>query len=228
MNFIIFDIDGTLANTKAVDDKCFIRAFEETFSIDISNEIWENLKNVTDWGITEEIIKRELNRVPQRDEYQLMLSNHIKNLEIEKTRDISQFKEIGGAKEFFNDLIELDDCNVGVATGAWEKSAQLKLDAIGIQLDGICFSNSDYYKSREYITTHVINQLKIKSKKEPDRIVYFGDGAWDYKTCQNLNIDFFGIDTNNDGKLKQLGAQTIFPDYLEKEIILDQLKISRV
>ena len=224
MNFIIFDIDGTLTNTKEVDDKCFIKAFEETFNINIENEKWGNLKNVTDWGITEEIIKREWNRIPRSEEYQLMISNFVKNLESEKITDISQFQEIPGAREFFNELFELKEFSMGIATGAWEKSAKLKLDTAGIKLEGVCFSNSDYHKSREAITEDVINQLKNKSNKEPDRIVYFGDGEWDYKTCQNLNIEFIGIDIKNDGKLKSHGAKKVFQDYLIKEKIFQQLK----
>ncbi|MGB0840605.1 MAG: hypothetical protein ACPGXL_10715, partial [Chitinophagales bacterium] len=58
MKFVIFDIDGTLADTKTVEDKCFIAAFYQTFGIDLSHQKWEDLKNVTDWGITEEIIER--------------------------------------------------------------------------------------------------------------------------------------------------------------------------
>ncbi len=50
MRYVIFDIDGTLTDTKAVDDKCFIKAFDQTFGIDISNQKWEDLQHVTDWG----------------------------------------------------------------------------------------------------------------------------------------------------------------------------------
>lgn len=53
MTAIVFDIDGTLTNTRKVDDKCFIKAFKNTFEIDISNQNWSEFTNVTDWGITE-------------------------------------------------------------------------------------------------------------------------------------------------------------------------------
>ena len=115
---------------------------------------------------------------------------------------------------------------MGVATGAWEKSAKLKLDTVGIKIEGICFSNSNYHKSREAITQSVIKQLQSKSNKEPNRIIYFGDGEWDYKTCQNLNIEFIGIDIHKEGKLKRLGAKRVYQNYLNKEIILNQLKNS--
>lgn len=42
MKFMIFDIDGTLSNTKKVDGKCFMSAFEKTFGLQIWNQ--HNLK----------------------------------------------------------------------------------------------------------------------------------------------------------------------------------------
>jgi len=65
MKYIIFDIDGTLTNTKKVDDECFINAFEQTFDINIEQVNWEDIANVTDWGITEEIILREKGGKPK-------------------------------------------------------------------------------------------------------------------------------------------------------------------
>lgn len=223
MKFVIFDIDGTLANTKKVEDKCFMKAFEQTFQIDIWNQKWENLKNVTDWGITEEIIHREWNRKPRKNEYELMISNFVTNLNEERIKDKLQFSEISGARDFFYELKEIDQFKLGIATGSWEKSAKLKLETIEIELDEICFSNSDYYKSREAITKDVIEQLIRKNSKTPEQIIYFGDGEWDFKTCQNLGIEFIGIDVDNDHKLKRLGAKNVFTDYSNKKQIMNKL-----
>ena len=221
---MIFDIDGTLTNTKKVEDKCFMKAFEQTFEIDIWSQKWEKLKNVTDWGITEEIIYREWNRKPKKDEYELIISNFITNLKTEIIKDKSQFEEVSGAKDFFYGLKEMEEFKLGIATGSWGKSAELKLQTIGIELDGICFSNSDYHKSREAITQDVIDQLTKQTKGLPEQIIYFGDGEWDYKTCQNIGIEFIGIDIENDGKLNRLGAKTVFKDYTNREQIMNELK----
>ena len=223
MKFVIFDIDGTLTNTKKVDDKCYLKAFEQTFDMDIRNQKWTDLKNVTDWGITEEIIQREKRRQPYKSEFEVLVSNFVANLQKEKKKDNTQFDEVKGAKKFFNELRKIENFNLGIATGSWEKSAKLKLDAIGIELNGICFSNSDYYKSREAITQHVINQLKIKTQISPEQIIYFGDGEWDFKTCNNLGIKFIGIDIEGDGKLNELGAKTVFRNYLNKEQIIEEI-----
>ncbi len=223
MQFIIFDIDGTLANTKKVDDKCFIKAFQRTFNIDITNQKWEDLQNVTDWGITEEIIQREKNETPKKEDYEQMITHFVAGLQKEKDRDLSQFIEVPGAKDFFHQLKGMKEYKLGVATGAWEKSALLKLNAIEIELSDVCFSNSNYHKSREAITLDVITQLTNKHQHKAARIIYFGDGEWDFKTCQKLGIEFIGIDVENDGKLKELGAQTVFEDYSNPTKMLEIL-----
>jgi len=224
MKFVIFDIDGTLTDTKRVEDKCFMKAFQQTFNMDIWEQKWEDLINITDWGITEEIVERELGRKPKQTEYELMISNFVALLSEERDRDNSQFKEVNGAKKFFYELLRMEDFKIGIATGAWEESAKIKLDALGIELNGIAFSNSDFHKSREVITKDVIKQLESKVQKTPEQIIYFGDGEWDFKTCKNLGIKFIGIDINGEGKLNSLGAETVFRNYLNKEDILNELK----
>jgi len=223
MKYIIFDIDGTLTNTKKVDDKCFIKAFQRTFNIDIENFKWEDLEHVTDWGITEEMFKQENGRVPNKAEYELMMSNFVSILNEERESDKSQFNEVSGAKDFFNSIRKSTNFKLGIATGAWEASAKIKLNAVGIDLEGISFSNSDYHKSREAITQDVIKQINIKTQRSPDQIIYFGDGVWDYKTCKNLGIQFIGIDVAGDGKLSKIGAKTVFHNYNHKEQILTVL-----
>jgi len=225
MKLIIFDIDGTLANTKLVDDNCFIAAFDKVFGIDIKEQNWSELQNVTDWGITEEIIKNELNRLPTQKEYNQMLEEQVRFLEIENEKDSSQFTEVEGAIAFFNHLNSLPEYKIGIATGAWEKSALIKLSAIGLNINGIAFSNSNRHKTREAITNDVISQLSINKNYAKEDIVYFGDGEWDFVTCNNLGIKFIGIDINNDGKLKNLGANNIFRNFIEKDDLLDIIEL---
>jgi len=217
MKFIIFDIDGTLADTKKVEDQCFMQAFENTFHLDITNQKWEDFKNVTDWGITEDIIFKEFNRKPTEAEYEAMISNFTNLLKIEKERDNSQYSEISGAKSFFDTLVNNNEFKLGIATGSWEASAKIKLEAIDISLEGICFSNSDHHKTREAITNDVIRQMKGKTTETPEDIIYFGDGAWDFITCRNIGIRFIGIDNESNGKLKALGAKTVFRDFRNHE-----------
>lgn len=213
MKLLIFDIDGTLTNTTKVDDKCFIKAFEQTFSISIKGYDWSKLQNVTDWGITEEIILNKLGRLPTSFEYEEMIANFVAHLEQENIKDKSQFDEVKGAVTYFNYLKSKPGYQLGIATGGWKKSALLKLNTIGIDVSGVAFSTSNDYKSREDITQHAIRQLKDKLIEQVEEIIYFGDGIWDYKTCKKLGIRFIGIDASGNGTLKKIGANEVFRDF---------------
>lgn len=223
MKLIIFDIDGTLTDTKNVDDKCFIKTFEKVFGIDIKNQDWNELQNVTDWGITEEIIQKEFNRLPTEKEYEQMIDEFVGFLKFEKATDISQFKAVKNATDFFNYIKNESNYKIGIATGGWEKSAKLKLETIGINLNGVALSNSNKYKSREDITKDVIYQLDGKSDKM-NEVIYFGDGEWDFRTCQKLGIRFIGIDITNNGNLSKLDADFVFENFEEREMIIKKIE----
>ncbi len=223
MKLVIFDIDGTLANTKQIDDACFIKAFDTTFQIDIRQQKWEDLTNLTDWSITEEIIQQQLKRNPTEAEYGLMETNMIHNLQTAKRENPAHFQEIPGAKSFFDYLQTLPNITLGIATGAWEKSALIKLNAIDISPINLPFSNSSHFKTREGITNHTIQQATAKYDGDFEEIIYFGDGVWDFKTCRNLGIRFIGIDVLRDGKLRDIGAKTVFRDYRDKDKILQNI-----
>ena len=225
MKLVIFDIDGTLADTKTVDDRCFVEAFFTTFQIDIRHQKWEDLTNLTDWGITEEIIQKELKRNPTKAEYGLMEANMIHNLQTAKAENSTHFQEILGAKTFFDHLQTLPNITLGIATGAWEKSALIKLGSINIDPANLPFSNSSHFKTREAITNHAIEQASAIHSQDFEEVIYFGDGVWDYKTCQNLGIRFIGIDVLQDDKLRQIGAETIFEDYRNRDEILHIIRV---
>jgi len=227
MTGIIFDIDGTLTNTTKVDDKCFIQAFKIVFGIDISNQDWSELKNVTDWGITEEIILKNWNRIPTEIEYEKMIAEFLTQLQSELNANQKQFQEIKGALNFIQYLKEKSNLAIGIATGGWEKSANLKLKSIGIDSAEFVISNSNHFKTREGILSKTIRNLKENWNNKIDRIIYFGDGTWDFLTCEKLNIEFIGIDNSKNNKLKEIGAKTIFNDFEQYELIYKKLGINR-
>ncbi len=225
MTAIIFDIDGTLTNTTKVDDKCFIQAFKTVFGIDISNQNWSELNNVTDWGITEEIILKNWSRIPTEIEYENMISEFVAQLQSELNANKKQFQEINGALNFINFLRKKSNITIGIATGGWEKSANLKLKSIGIDSAEFAISTSNHFKTREDILSKTIRNLKENWKNKIDRIIYFGDGTWDFLTCEKLNIEFIGIDNSKNNKLKEIGAKTIFSDFDQYELIYKKLGI---
>ena len=225
MHLIIFDIDGTLADTKSVEDKCFIESFEHSFGTNLNIDSWNNFKHVTDWGITEELIDSQLGKKATKSDFIKMIQCFKSSLEKEKRINPFGFLEVPGARSFLEDINKLQQVKIGIATGSWEESARIKLSAIGINPDQYAFANSNHFKSRECILSYAIQQLKSRCENRPKSLTYFGDGIWDYKTCQNLNINFVGIDILNDNVLKDQGAKTVFNNYLNKEEILKSVMI---
>lgn len=225
MTAVIFDIDGTICDSTKVDDKCFMSAFKKVFGIDISNSDWSEFQNVTDWGISEEIILKEQSRYPTEQEYHNMISEFTRLLKYEAIKSKNQFKEIDGALEFIKLLKDDLGIAVGIATGSWKNSALIKLEAIGIDINEYAFSNCSHFKKREDILSDAIRQLNENHKNSIERIIYFGDGLWDFKTCKNLGIEFIGIDHHQNGILKIAGASIVFPDFKKSDIIIDQLKL---
>lgn len=221
MRLIIFDIDGTLANTQEIEDYCFKKAFLETLGIDISSQEWHTLVNVTDLGITNEIFFREKQKPISNKEVDAFKENFISHLSHAFSCDKQVFKEISGAKSFFNLLTEQSNLKVAIATGSWSGSAKIKLEAIGIPYQEIPFSHSDDFISRQEIIKDAIEKSRKIFKTDFEKIIYFGDGIWDFKTCESLKIPFIGVDHNSNGKLKSLGAAFVIKDFLKPLDILD-------
>ena len=55
MKVVIFDIDGTLTQTNAVDSECFIRSVREILGVEDFETDWSQYQFVTDSGVAQEI-----------------------------------------------------------------------------------------------------------------------------------------------------------------------------
>jgi len=223
LKWIIFDIDGTLTDSKTADDKCYQSAFLEVFGIDIKGQDWSLLKNVSDWGITEELVQQHFNRLPTELEYQKMQDTFMSYLHLERRLDSEKFNQVPGAASFFELLQSKKNYLIGIATGGWKRPALFKLEAIGIDPHNIAFAHSDLAKSRKAITESCMNQMQHKNPTIPEEIIYFGDGVWDYETSLEMGNRFIGIDVRGDKSLLKLGAKTVFQNFQSPEKILNAI-----
>ncbi len=223
MKLVIFDIDGTLTDTKKVDDICFIDAFDKTFDIDITDMNWDEFTTVTDWGVTRDVVFKEFKKELSANDHELMKFNFFEKLLQERISQPNLFKEVSGALQFYKLIKNHLNFEVGIATGCWEQSGVIKLNEIGIDPTNVAYSNSDFFINREEIVLHAIAQAEEKHKNKFSEIIYFGDGIWDYETCKSLGIRFIGIDILKDGKLKDLGTEFVFENFLPTQSILKVL-----
>jgi hypothetical protein len=63
--------------------------------------------------------------------------------------------------------------------------------------------------------------LSQHSITEFESITYFGDGLWDFKTTQVLEINFIGVDFKNNRGLTNFGAEKVIENFIESENILN-------
>ena len=187
MRAIIFDIDGTLLQSMAVDCEIFDRSIEAILGPVRFRDAYNDYENITDRGIVEELMT-DNGRSPDSDvvcsirsKFVSELSNHI---------EISgPFAEIPGASEFLYRLSIEADTRVSIATGCWRESALLKLESSGIELDNIPIATCDDSPSRAEIMQAALARIGDSF----DSITYFGDAQWDVEACQVLGWNFVAV-----------------------------------
>jgi FMN phosphatase YigB (HAD superfamily) len=158
MELIIFDIDGTILDSLNADDKCFVQTFKDLYQIDLANTDWNDFKNVTDTGLTNEFFGKWLNRVPEKEEIETIKA-HFKSL---LNNCAYEFTKIEKSLTFIKSLSNKPDFEIGLATGGWKETAELKCNSIGPNLNEFIFKSSNNHFNRAKIIELVINDVLDK------------------------------------------------------------------
>ncbi|MBE9209280.1 DUF952 domain-containing protein [Nostoc sp. LEGE 06077] len=231
MNLVIFDIDGTLTSTNQIDEDCFLSAFASEFDFLDINPNWYDYKNVTDSGITQQIFQERLNHVPSKTEIERLKKSFITQLQQAVSTQEYLFTSILGADKRLAELQNSSTWCVAIATGGWYDSAILKLQKATLVIENIPLASSDDGISREdIINTAIIEAKNIYNVDNFLKIVFVGDGIWDVKAAQNLNISFIGIGEYQAAeKLLDAGAKIVIKDLDKCDFIqlLDNAEIPK-
>jgi phosphoglycolate phosphatase-like HAD superfamily hydrolase len=220
---LVFDIDGTLCQTKEIGDDCFVELFEKKYQCDLTGIEWENFVNVTDTALYNDLYKMQFGSDANQMEMQVFKQAYYAAL-LALTKTKSEcFKVVEGANDFLL-YCQQNDIPIAIATGSWLDIALLKMNACGLQTQTIPISSSDDDDTRTGIVTSAIEKSEKQYHIEGfEKVIYFGDGLWDLKCCQALNIPFVGIDIDDNRKLHHAGVQYIYPNFKEKEKILKEI-----
>lgn len=217
MKLIIFDIDGTILDSVKADDECFIQTVKDLYNIDLKDVKWNNFNHVTDSGLTIEIFNTHFGRPPSIKEI-TVFKKHFKNLLSKRT---DEFSEIVHAISFISKLSEINDFEIGFATGGWEETAELKCESVGFKLNNyLVKSASDHFNRTTIIELLIQEALQQNNLFEFESIIYFGDGLWDLKSTSELGIKFIGVDYSDNEILKKAGVKRVIKDYSESTKLL--------
>ena len=194
MNLAVFDIDGTLTQTSAVDDTCFVRAVATCLGIAEISADWASYEHTTDAGVINAICEQNFGRSPFADEI-TRVKNYFRDLLTEAHRDNAQsFVAVPGAAAVLNHLNDSREWRAAIATGGWLPSATLKLQCAGLLVRDIPAAFAEDGPSRETIVrTAIARACSAYDHSNFERVVSIGDAVWDVMTAKRLGLPFIGI-----------------------------------
>jgi phosphoglycolate phosphatase-like HAD superfamily hydrolase len=230
MKLIVFDLDGTLALTNRVDGECYTRALEETLRISDLDTNWTRYDHVTDHGIAFQVFAERCGRSPTSEE-SLRLVDHFMNLlRQECDLNVQECMEVPGACKTLTQLKAGNQWGVALATGAWQRSAEFKIERAGLPLGDVPKAYSEDGPSRESIVMTAISRAAAHyGRSSFDRIVSVGDAGWDVRTAAKLNLPFLGIARGERAhRLRGFGARDVIENFNDTVAFLSRLEAAVV
>jgi phosphoglycolate phosphatase-like HAD superfamily hydrolase len=212
---VIFDVDGTLTDTYAVDNDCYRSAVADALDVPQGLIDWSGAAHVTDSGILSwlcTILDREDTAAQAEADARAWLVERLTNeLETKPHR----FAPIAGAAEALR-WLPANGWSFAVATGSWGSSGRLKLRAAKLDVPDKIFASADDAPSRAEIVELARARAEVWYHRRFTRVVSVGDGTWDVATAATLSLPFVGIGTGERAAaLRADGAGAVLPDYTD-------------
>lgn len=225
-NLAIFDIDGTLTQSVAVDEVCFVQTFRDVLGIERINTNWLEYTFFTNSGLALEICRNHLGRDPGGAEISRLRSRFAELL-CEAVEGRGQpIGEVPGAAALLHRLGVHPQWPVAIATGGWSVSARFKLASACLPVDAFPWASADDALDRVDIVRTAIRRAEQDFGQDAfEKLVYVGDGVWDVRAAKALGIGFLGIaDGNKAVRLVEEGASCVLPDFSDPEHVVECLE----
>jgi phosphoglycolate phosphatase-like HAD superfamily hydrolase len=194
MNLVILDIDGTLTQSYDYDKEIMGAAIAGVLAVPTVDADLNGYVDTTSLGVTLEAIERVSGRQPGEKEVEEVKSMVFRSLEKMYRDSPGNFNAVPGASFLLERLRKIDGLGLAIATGCWRREALIKLKASGLDVDGIPMASSDDDRDRQRIMEIAIKRAAdFYVCRKFERIIYLGDGPWDFQASRSLGCDFVGI-----------------------------------
>ena len=204
---IIFDIDGTLIDSVSGYHEVIEKAMNAIGILSVDTNFNALLHHTDSYALKYNYEKFFSKSMPIAllDDFEKHIVTYLK--EQPKTTAIL------GAKDLLKDL-EISEYVIAFATGSLPESAIFKMTQAGLPIEKNLLATSKTSFSREGFVLEAIEKAKLHyNVAQFDQIISVGDGLWDLKTAQNLNLDFIGIGQANKAIMLANGMQHWFENF---------------
>jgi len=134
MKLAIFDIDGTLTDSTQVDDQCMAATFTHFIGTKAACD-WQAVTHVTDPVIVKETAEHITGKPCSQSMYEEMKKYFLMLLQSEAEVNPSRFSRVPNCLTFINEL-KKEGVHIGLGTGSWKASAEIKLTTAAIPFEG--------------------------------------------------------------------------------------------
>lgn len=187
MHAVVFDIDGTLLQSAAVDDALYRNAVLAVLGRVQFRPSLADYTHVSDSGILREILAD--NAVAEEPRIVDAIKAHFVAALESHVMANGPFPEIPGASRMLQQLQASTQHAVAFATGGWRASALLKLESAGLGDFGFPLATSDDAQDRVDIMQIALAGIGA----DFESITYYGDGPWDRDASRRLGWDFIAV-----------------------------------
>lgn len=189
---IVLDIDDTLTSSEDKHTDSLVYAMQE-FGIKNVDTNWKAYAHTSDSYILKVNYERSLGK-----DFSFNIMPEFERIMTEYFMKFPGSKEVLGAKNAVEFIMNETDYGVCFATGSILQPAYLKLEQIGLDFDKEVLEAANTLFTREEIVQSAIHKAKeFYNVNHFEEIISFGDGLWDVTTAENLNLHFVGVNTKN-------------------------------
>lgn len=209
---VVFDVDGTLCDTFAVDDECFCATASQILGVHLDASSWQGAPNITDSGILAWLWQSHVGRAPFGDEIEGFLTTFEAALTLQLQRTPERFRPITGAAVLLTHL-EKSEWTCALATGGWRRTARLKLQAAGLPVERL-LASADDSQDRGEIFRLAASRAAAELGVSLGRTVLVGDGSWDVRVASHFGWPFVGVGQGSRARrLVESGAIVVIRDF---------------
>lgn len=198
----IFDIDGTLTDSIPTYLKVITQVLQDIGLKDIDTD-YDNYLHHTDLYALEYNYERNFGTTPPAN-----LKFELDNLLVQGLEREPAVSEIPGARKT---LLQLQENRIPFAygTGAFPKATAVKMTQTHMPFIQAVLATSLHNVSRVGFVQQAIEKAQEYYKQPSfNKIIAVGDGVWDLKAAQALDIDFIGVGLKNKEAMLDLGCKT--------------------